>query len=89
MSELLRNPRAMKKAQAEVRQGTDFEYIPFGLEGGYGPGLPFGARTLQLALAQLLYNFHWKLSNGMRPEELDTTESDGATRRRKNDVIPR
>ncbi|KAG6724708.1 hypothetical protein I3842_03G269800 [Carya illinoinensis] len=67
-------------------KGTDFEYIPFGAGRRICSGLQFGAATLEIALTQLLYNFDWELPNGMKPEELDMTEADGATSRRKNDL---
>ncbi|XP_041004174.1 desmethyl-deoxy-podophyllotoxin synthase-like [Juglans microcarpa x Juglans regia] len=67
-------------------KGTDFEYIPFGAGRRICPGLPFGAATLEIALTQLLYNFDLELPNGMKPEELDMTEADGATSRRRNDL---
>lgn len=67
-------------------KGIDFEYIPFGAGRRICPGLPFGAATLEIALTQLLYNFDWKIPNGMKPEELDMTEADGATSRRRNDL---
>lgn len=52
------------------------------------PGISFALATLELALAQLLYHFDWKL-----PESLEMTEAFGAAVKRKNSLclfaIPR
>ncbi|KAL0013098.1 hypothetical protein SO802_000167 [Lithocarpus litseifolius] len=98
MSELLRNPKVMEKAQAEVRKperfhdssvdfkGNDFEFLPFGAGRRMRPGISFGIAIVELELAQLLYHFDWKLPNEVKPEELDMTENFGSTCRRKNDL---
>jgi cytochrome P450 len=67
-------------------KGTDFEFITFGVERRMCPGLPFGAATVEFALAQLLYHFDWKLPNGMKPEEINMTEAFGAVCGRRNDL---
>ncbi|XP_020530433.1 cytochrome P450 71D8 [Amborella trichopoda] len=48
-------------------KGQRFDYIPF--RGGRRgcPGALFAMATAQLALAQLLYCFDWKLAHGMKP----------------------
>ena len=67
-------------------KGTGFEFIPIGARRGMCPGLPFGAATVEFALAQLLNYFDWKLPNGMKPEEIDMTEAFGAVCGRRNDL---
>ncbi|TQD90067.1 hypothetical protein C1H46_024382 [Malus baccata] len=139
MSELMRNPRIMKRVQAEVRQnsevtdtvqiggfevqvkskviinawaigrdpeiwgedaecfkperfhgssvdfkGFDFEFTPFGAGRRMCPGMSFGVTMVELALAELLYLFDWKLANGMNPDELDMTESFEVACKREN-----
>ncbi|RZC65862.1 hypothetical protein C5167_009558, partial [Papaver somniferum] len=50
------------------------------------PGINFGIANVELVLAQLLYHYEWKLPNGVKPEDLDMSESFGASVRRKNDL---
>nr|AJD25165.1 cytochrome P450 CYP71D412 [Salvia miltiorrhiza] len=67
--------------------GGDFQFLPFGSGRRMCPGIMFGLASVELALAQLLYHFDWKLPEGVRPQDLDMIENDGLTASRKDDLF--
>ncbi|XP_061338862.1 cytochrome P450 71D11-like [Gastrolobium bilobum] len=67
-------------------KGTSFEYIPFGAGRRICPGMNFAVANVELVLAMLLYNFDWRLPNGMKSEDLDMAEVFGASVIRKEDL---
>ncbi|EYU21985.1 hypothetical protein MIMGU_mgv1a025303mg [Erythranthe guttata] len=68
-------------------KGNHFEYIPFGAGRRICPGMAFGMANVELPLAMFLYHFDWKLPPGMKHEEMDMSESFGATARRNGDLF--
>ncbi|KAH0728019.1 hypothetical protein KY285_004337 [Solanum tuberosum] len=66
--------------------GNNFEYLPFGSGRRNCPGISFGLANVYFPLAQLLYHFDWKLPSGIKPSDLDLTESAGVTCARKSNL---
>ncbi|MED6183386.1 hypothetical protein PIB30_037478 [Stylosanthes scabra] len=67
-------------------KGTNLEYVPFGAGRRMCPGLNFGLANVEFAVAMLLYRFNWELPNGMKAEDLDMNEVQGAVVGRKNNL---
>ncbi|KAM1225718.1 hypothetical protein ACFX13_045152 [Malus domestica] len=64
-------------------KGNDFEVILFGAGRRGCPGIQFDVAVKEIALANLVHKFDWPLPGGARGEDLDMTESTGATVHRK------
>jgi len=58
-------------------KGRDFELIPFGAGRRICPGLPLANRMVHLMLGSLIHCFNWKLADGMKPEDIDMSETFG------------
>lgn len=68
-------------------KGSNFEFLPFGAGRRICPGTTFAMAQVEMALANLLFYFDWKLPNGMEPQDLDMTESFGATAGLKSPLL--
>ncbi|XP_072965718.1 cytochrome P450 736A117-like [Typha angustifolia] len=53
-------------------KGQDFHFIPFGSGRRGCPGMNFAEKVVELALANLLFNFNWELPDGRKGDTLDT-----------------
>lgn len=60
-------------------KGQNFEFLPFGSGRRICPGIHMGLVTSELALANLLYCFNWKLPNGMKEEDVNMEEAGGVS----------
>ncbi|KAK4841851.1 hypothetical protein QYF36_011521 [Acer negundo] len=60
-------------------KGQNFEFLPFGSGRRICPGINLGLITSELALANLLYCFDWKLPNGMKEEDINMEEAAGVS----------
>ncbi|KAK4485212.1 hypothetical protein RD792_007839 [Penstemon davidsonii] len=67
--------------------GLDFELLPFGAGRRRCPGIAFSMANVELVLANLLQKFEWGLPQGIKPEDLDTTENPGGIIHRKNPLF--
>ncbi|XP_027083662.1 tabersonine 16-hydroxylase 1-like [Coffea arabica] len=79
------NPSRFLDSEIDYR-GNNFEYIPCGAGRRICPGISFSQAVIELALAQLLFHFDWKLLGEVKPEEFDMTENLGVTIRPRNDI---
>ncbi|XP_071694398.1 3-beta-hydroxylase-like [Rutidosis leptorrhynchoides] len=69
-------------------KGLHFEFLLFGAGKRGCPGIEFFAMALiNLAVANLVYKFEFKIPNDGRVEELDMVESTGITIHRKNPLL--
>ncbi|KAK3225603.1 hypothetical protein Dsin_005465 [Dipteronia sinensis] len=64
-------------------KGQDIQFIPFGGGRRGCPWLSFGVAAAEFVLANLLYSFDWKLPGGAVADNLDMTEVNGLTVRKK------
>ncbi|GMY26350.1 cytochrome P450 71B34-like [Fagus crenata] len=55
-------------------KGQHFELLPFGAGRRGCPGIYMATTTIELALANLLYCFDWKLAYGMKEEDINMEE---------------
>ncbi|KAK3001565.1 hypothetical protein RJ639_021235 [Escallonia herrerae] len=67
-------------------KGRHFELVPFGAGRRGCPGMSMGAMTVELALANLLHSFDWKLPDGTEKEDIGTEGKSGLVVSPKHDL---
>ncbi|URE22510.1 cytochrome P450 [Musa troglodytarum] len=65
-------------------RGQHFELAPFGAGRRMCPGIGFSVTIIELALANLMLQFDWKLPDGTKEEDMDMIEAFGITTRIKS-----
>ncbi|XP_071686926.1 6,7,8-trihydroxycoumarin synthase-like [Rutidosis leptorrhynchoides] len=65
-------------------KGSNFELIPFGSGRRGCPGISLGVTTVELALANLVYMFDWKLPDEMK--DIDTLTTPGTVSHKKHSL---
>ncbi|KAH7652976.1 Premnaspirodiene oxygenase protein, partial [Dioscorea alata] len=68
-------------------KGHHFQFIPFGAGLRMCPGWPLSIANINIALANLLYFFNWKLPEGKSEIDIDMTESFGISVHKKLPLI--
>ncbi|CAO2840550.1 unnamed protein product [Amaranthus hypochondriacus] len=68
-------------------KGLNFHLIPFGAGRRGCPGIHFALFNAELALANLVYSFDWKLPNGAEDYAADVPENPGVTINRRDPLM--
>ncbi|KAL1542026.1 cytochrome P450 71A9-like [Salvia divinorum] len=76
------SPERFEDSEVDFR-GKHFELLPFGAGRRGCPGINFSIPVVELAMANLLFRFDWKLPEGISAEEVDMNESLGIVMHKK------
>lgn len=80
------NPAEFKPERFLNRSSTgqsSYELLPFGAGRRGCPGNNFAIMLIELALANLLHSFEWRVPRGIRAEDIDMNEAMGITMHKK------
>ncbi|KAK4848143.1 hypothetical protein QYF36_009786 [Acer negundo] len=66
-------------SRVEISHGADFKILPFSAGKRKCPGAPLGVTLVLMALARLFHCFDWGPPEGLRHEDIDTSEVYGMT----------
>ncbi|XP_022756692.1 cytochrome P450 71B26-like [Durio zibethinus] len=80
------NPERFMDSPIDFK-GRNFELLPFGAGRRSCPGMNMGILNVELALANLLYHFDWKLPNALKAEDLNMEEAAGLTNYKKEALV--
>ncbi|XP_047957161.1 cytochrome P450 71A9-like [Salvia hispanica] len=86
-SAVWKNPREFSPERFEDSdvdfRGQHFELLPFGAGRRGCPGINFSIPVVELAVANLLFRFNWKLPEGISAEDVDMDEALGIVMHKK------
>ncbi|KAJ0230582.1 hypothetical protein HA466_0306870 [Hirschfeldia incana] len=68
-------------------KGLNFELLPFGSGRRICPAIFMGTTMVECGLANMLYNFDWKLPDGIAVEDIDMEESPGLSVSKKSELL--
>ncbi|KAG2261461.1 hypothetical protein Bca52824_068540 [Brassica carinata] len=68
-------------------KGLNFELLPFGSGRRICPAVFMGTTMVEYGLANMLYNFDWKLPEGIAVEDIDMEESPGLSVSKKSELL--
>ncbi|KAL6550111.1 hypothetical protein OROMI_020599 [Orobanche minor] len=80
-------PSCLSVSTRDPRIPGDFKFLPFGSGRRMCPWMTFGLVTVELALAQLLFNFDWRLPLDVRAQNLDMLENSGVAASRRHHLF--
>ncbi|XP_031263346.1 cytochrome P450 703A2-like [Pistacia vera] len=66
-------------SRVEISHGADFKILPFSAGKRKCPGAPLGVTLVLMALARLFHCFDWSPPEGLKHEDIDTSEVYGMT----------
>ncbi|MCD7463551.1 hypothetical protein HAX54_050850 [Datura stramonium] len=67
-------PNGDDNSRVEISHGPDFKILPFSAGKRKCPGAPLGVKLVLMALARLFHCYNWSPPDGIRPQDIDTTE---------------
>ncbi|XP_042012932.1 cytochrome P450 71A9-like [Salvia splendens] len=76
------SPERFEDSDVDFR-GQHFELLPFGAGRRGCPGINFSISVVELAVANLLFRFDWKLPDGISAKDIDMDESVGVVMHKK------
>ena len=76
------SPERFEDSDVDFR-GQHFELLPFGAGRRGCPGINFSIPVVELAVANLLFRFNWKLPEGISAEDVDMDEALGIVMHKK------
>ncbi|XP_039137926.1 cytochrome P450 71A1-like [Dioscorea cayenensis subsp. rotundata] len=80
-------PERFENNPIDFKGQHNYEYIPFGAGRRMCPAVHYGVTITELALANLVHRFDWKLPDGMVIEDFDMTETHALTVKMKSNLL--